>query len=250
MNKAWLFWIVEIVLVLAAAFFRFALIGYTVLPFVFLGVALILLFYRLIKKYSAKKPLRAKRLRTALTCLIVAGVICLAAVEIPIISNARTDKDPEADYLIVLGAGVNGTVPSLSLLNRIYPAISYLETYPDAKVVVSGGQGEGENITEAECMRLELEKNGIAPERILMEEKSTSTQENIEFSLEIIRADGGSTSGKVAIVSSEYHLYRAKYYASCFGVYPVGVAAQTTLPVLMVNYFLREAFAVIQMWIM
>ena len=153
MKNKTVFWIIEAVLLLTAAFFAFALIGYTVLPLFFLAMAVVLGLYRLLFINSGKNPRRVKRLKTALNGLLIVGVICLTAVEIPIISDARTDKEPRADYVIVLGAGVNGTAPSLSLLNRLDAVNDYLETYPDSIAVLSGGQGEGEDITEAECMR-------------------------------------------------------------------------------------------------
>ncbi len=250
MKNKTVFWVTEAVLLLAAAFFAFALIGYTVLPLLFLAIAVVLGLYRLIFINSSKNPRRAKGLKTTLTGLIIIGVICLTAVEIPIISGAHTDKEPRADYVIVLGAGVNGTAPSLSLLNRLDAVKEYLETYPDSIAVLSGGQGKGEDITEAECMRRWLVSNGIEEDRLLLEEKSTSTKENLQFSMEIINRHFEDDVEKLAIVSSDYHLYRAKYMASEMGVEAVGVSARTTIPPLMVNYFLREALAVVRMWIM
>ena len=99
-------------------------------------------------------------------------------------------------------------------------------------------------------MRTWLIKNGISAQRILKEDKSSSTEENIANSLEIIGENGGDITGKIAIVSSEYHLYRAKYMAREQNAVPVGVAAHTSYPALMINYFIREAFAVTALWIM
>lgn len=235
--------IIAAALLILGLFFRFALIGYTVMALLCWGIAVLVVLFALLKK---KQMYKLRKLLVILVCL---GVLALIAIEIPIVGNARTDKGNSADYLIVLGAGVNGTVPSLSLANRLTAAQAYLEANPDTVAIVSGGQGPGEKITEAEAMRRWLEARGIAPERILMEEKATSTEENIRFSREIMRSHGDENAS-VAIVSSEYHLYRAKCIARTQGIaQPMGVAGRTSYPVLMINYFIREAFAVVYMWI-
>ncbi|MEG1241612.1 MAG: YdcF family protein [Oscillospiraceae bacterium] len=248
-NASLRFWTDEAILLIFAAFFAFALVGYGVLACVFLGLALLVALFKIISILGAKNEKLGKRLKISLSALVLLGLALLIAVEIPIIAAARTDKNPEAPYLIVLGAGVNGETPSLSLQNRLNAAEDYLRSFPDAKVIVSGGQGPGENITEAECMRRYLAEAGIAPERIIMEPRATSTNENLAFSLEIIEKRGDDPEKKVAIVSSEYHLYRAKYMAEQQGALPLGVAGKTTLPLLKVNYFIREALAVMAMWL-
>ena len=184
-----------------------------------------------------------KRLRKTVGLLFLAGCIILGAVEAPIVANARTDADPKRDYLIVLGASVYGTRPSVSLENRLKSALSYLNTYPESKAVLSGGQGAGEDITEAECMRQWLEKNGVAPERLLLEDASSSTYENLAYSKAMIEKDGGNPSS-VAIVSNTYHLYRAKLIAASLGMEAAGVAGIPGLKLYMCGMFLREAVAV------
>ena len=127
-------------------FFRFALIGYRTIALLCWGAALLLLLFLLCRK----KKLR--RLRIVLIVLFCLGLAVLTALEIPILQSARTDKG-DADYLIVLGAGVNGSTPSLSLTDRLRAAQQYMQQHPDAVAIVSGGQGTGEDITEAEAMR-------------------------------------------------------------------------------------------------
>ena len=223
------------VCMLAAAFFAFALVGYRVLA---LCLAALGGFF-LLEWLCARKG--RKKLRLGLWGLLVLGLAGLGLFSLPVLREARTDPDPRADYVIVLGAGVNGTVPSLSLTDRLTAALGYLNTYPEAKAVLSGGQGPGEDITEAACMYAWLTERGVAPERLLLEEAAATTEENLRLSLACIRADGGDTD-RVAILSSEYHLYRAKALAREAGISePVGVAAETSLPLLRFNYFLREA---------
>lgn len=232
-----------------AAYFRFALIGYGFLAYVLAGAGVIAAFIALVSTLGRKHPKTAARIRSIIGMLLAAAALAFAVAEIPVVMAAQTDDDPEAPYLIVLGAGLNGSAPSLSLHNRLDAALQYLETYPDAMAVVTGGRGEGEDITEAAAMQAWLESRGIDPERIVKEENAVSTYENIQFSLGLINELGGDPEGKVAIVTSEYHLYRAKKIAEELGADPLGVAGETTLPVLKINYFIREAFAVLYMWV-
>ena len=146
---------------------------------------------------------------------------------------------PEADYLIVLGCKVNGTTPSLMLRQRIDTAAAYLNACPDAIAIVSGGQGNGESITEAACMYDHLTAAGIARERILLEDRSTSTMENLRFSMELMKPDAS-----VAIVSNEFHLYRAGQMAASLGLDAALIPADTEYPILTASYTLREILAV------
>ena len=146
--------------------------------------------------------------------------------------------------MVVFGAGVNGNVPSLSLRNRIDGAYNYLAANPDAICIVSGGQGTGENISEAECMFRELTKMGIGAERIWQEDQSTSTRENLKFSLDLIQQRTGIRPTEIGLLSSEYHLYRAGLFAQEQGVTAYGIPAETSWVSLRINYYLREIVAV------
>lgn len=225
--------ILAVVCILAGCVFRFAMPGHDFIGYLlWLLAVLIFAFPRLNKTW-----------RIVLAALLVLGAAVFAVFEAPVISNAKTDADPQSDYLIVLGAGVNGSAPSLSMVNRLEAALDYLEAYPDAVAIVSGGQGAGEDVTEASAMHDWLIAHGVPESRIVQEEQSTSTRENLENSFAIIRSRGGDPAGGVAVVSSEYHLYRAKQMARALGAKPLGVAAETTLPTMRANYFIREAFA-------
>ena len=225
--------ILALVCILAGCVFRFAMPGHDFIGYLcWLLAILIFVFPRLRRTW-----------RTVLIVLLILGAAAFAVFEVPVVSNAKTDSEPQADYLIVLGAGVNGSSPSLSMVNRLEAALDYLEQYPDAVVIVSGGQGPGEDVTEAAAMHDWLVAHGMPESRIVQEDQSTSTRENLENSFAIIRSRGGDPADGVAVVSSEYHLYRAKQMARALGAKPLGVAAETTLPTMRANYFIREAFA-------
>ena len=224
----------------AALFLRFALRGYAWWGYLCLFAAALLLLH-------AYLPVTLWRVVVALTCV---GFAYFCFVEYFIIKNARTDRDPGRDYLIVLGAAVYKDQPSLTLVRRLEGALDYLETYPDSVAIVSGGMGPGETVTEAQAMYDWLTAAGVDPARVLTEPKASSTEENLKFSFDIIRSRGDEPAGKVAIVSSAYHLYRAKCLAAKLGVPDAaGVAAPWGYFFVMLNYFIREAFGVTHLWV-
>jgi len=110
--------------------------------------------------------------------------------------------------------------------------------------IASGGQGPGEDMTEAQCIYDRLTDMGIEPSRIWKEEQSTSTRENLRFSLALIEDKTGSRPDKAAIISNEFHLYRASMFAAEQDLQMVGVPAKTTWLSLRINYYLREIAAV------
>lgn len=136
-------------------------------------------------------------------------------------------QDPKANgdykYGIVLGAKVNGEIPSRSLQYRLDSALQYAIIYPHVILILSGGQGPDEDITESEAMRRFLVENGIEEERLLLESESTSTYENILFSTKLIPDE---TKG-VTIITSDYHLARARKIAGKLGFQTDSVTAKT-----------------------
>ena len=178
------------------------------------------------------------------TVFLCAGVLLAGITKGLIIHASFGSAGENVSYLVVLGAKVRSDGPSLSLQNRIDAAFSYLTAHPDTIAVVTGGQGEDEHISEAQCMFDRLTAMGIDGSRIWMEDKATSTWENLRFSLDLIEEKTGSRPAKIGVLSSEYHLYRAGLFAKACGVEFIGVPARTTNPVLMVNYFLREVAGV------
>ena len=222
-------WFLCAVLAALGAFLFFCLPGYKFAGLASLGLGALIPVYHFLKQDF---------LRRVLTALLALGFVMLSVTGGVIARSAHGTENPKADYLIVLGCQVRGTVPSRMLRQRIDAAADYLNAYPDAIAIVSGGQGPGEDITEAACMAHHLVATGIDPGRILLEDKSTSTSENLRFSMELME------SGSVAIVSNEFHLYRAGQMARELGLSPALVPASTEYPILTASYFLREILAV------
>ena len=158
-----------------AAFFRFALIGYGVMALICAGLGVCILLYAFLKRI----------IRIMLTVLLALGLLLFSVGEVPVLRASGGTPDYEADWLIVLGAGVNGTAPSLSMLNRLTAAKAYLDAHPDCHAVLSGGQGPGEDITEAEAMRRWLTAHGIPDSRIIVEDKSLTTAQNASYTFDM-----------------------------------------------------------------
>ncbi|MDT8861175.1 YdcF family protein [Alkalihalobacillus sp. MEB130] len=180
---------------------------------------------------------------------IVFATCYVGFLHIQILRYSSSHVIEDADYVIILGARVKGEIPSLSLQHRINAALEYLIENKNTLVIASGGQGPGEDITEAEAIKRELLKNGIEESRILLEEQSTSTLENLTFSKDHIP----NLSGKGIIVTNRYHLYRAILIAKDYGLDVMGLPAETPKSVLVqsyareylaiTKYFLQKGFA-------
>lgn len=170
------------------------------------------------------------------------ALVLILIIWVPIIRYGRQTHRTEAvDYVIVLGARINGTTVSRSLAKRLDTAYDYLMEHKDAIALVSGGQGTDEQITEAEAMKRYLMEKGLQEERIIKEEASTNTDENIAYCRALI----GDQQASVAIVTNSFHLYRAVKIGKKQGLQKVyGIAAPTN-KVMALNYYAREGLAVV-----
>ena len=244
--NAKIFWIsIAIFLLLLAFFFKFCLTGYSFLALTLLGIATVIIAFLLL---SVKRTPLTLILKRALACLVIVGCLLVLIAEIPVLANMKKQEKAESDYVIVLGAGVHGTVPSIILNQRITSAYNFLTAYPETKAILSGGQGKGEDISEALCMKNELVKKGIDESRLILEDRSTSTEENFKFSKEILDKLAPGTT-KITVISSDTHLYRASVIAKELGFEPKLYYAYTDFHFLRLSYALREAVAVWAEWL-
>ena len=237
-------WIVIVIFSLLALFLNFCMVGYSFSVLVCLCIIGIILVYKGLRQLGNKYPRDARTLKRIFTCILCIGLLVVGSTEAIIIRASLGDPKEHCDYMVVLGAGVHGDQPSLSLQNRIDAAYEYLTEHPDVVAVLSGGQGDGENITEAQCMFDHLAAMGIEKDRLWMEDKASSTWENLNFSLDTIEEKTGQRPEKLGVLSSEYHLFRASLFADACGVEFVGVPAKTTKLSLRINYFMREVAGV------
>ena len=239
-KKAWAWLIVGLIF-----------IGYFLIEAAFIGVnfstllwcwavggAICVVAALLTFKYG-RLPVPKWLFRTAVVILsIVLAVFCFF--EALVISHMGSDGKDGLDYIVVLGAKVNRNgVPSKPLYWRIDAAEKYLVNNPDTIAILSGGKGADEPMSEAECMYGELVKRGIAPERLILEDKSTSTNENIRFSMEILPED--ATFG---VVTNNFHVYRAVQIAEKISGKEVSGVASDYKDALLIHYMAREAVGI------
>lgn len=130
------------------------------------------------------------------------------------------------DYVIVLGAGLNGSEPTTALEKRLEKTVEYMNRNRNATAIVSGGRGRGESITEAQAMAYYLMNRGIGAERILLEEKATSTYENFANSKEAV------ADGRVAFITNDFHVLRSLQMANLNGINASHVGADTPITLL------------------
>ena len=155
---------------------------------------------------------------------------------------SSTSNAENQNTVIILGCAVMGDQPSWMLRQRIESAYEYLEENPDCVAILSGGQGNNEKISEAQCMFNILTEKGIDEGRLYLEDKSTNTFENIAFSKQII--DDNNLSTDVAIASSNFHLKRATMVAQKNGMTAKRISAKTST-FLTPTYYVRDTLGVI-----
>ncbi len=169
-------------------------------------------------------------------------LLALVAAEVMIISYGSRAPQPGADYVVVLGAQVRGRTPSYNLARRLDEAYRYLVENADTRVILSGGQGQGEDITEAEAMAEYLRERGISSERMILEDASVNTFENIKYSREKMESD----NPRVVLVTNNFHVFRSVGIAKKQGLTRVEGLGAPVMWYTVPNLYLREAFAVIK----
>lgn len=182
--------------------------------------------------------------KIVLVCLLVlcACAFVTALVETVGIVRVAMHRPPENVTAVVLGCSVKGERPSRILEERLEAAYDYLEENPEAVCVLSGGQGPGEDISEAECMYRYLTDKGIAPERLLKEDASTTTEENLKYSMALLEEHG--ISGEITIVTSEFHEYRANKVAERLGITSYSTPSHTFF-LYLPTYYVRELYGIL-----
>lgn len=177
---------------------------------------------------------------------VAVGVIVLVVLCGMIATEFKSIDNPNMDYIIVLGAQVRENGPSVALRYRLDAATDYLKQNPETLCIVSGGQGANEPFSEAEGMANYLIENGIEERRIILEDKSTSTVENLKYSKILMEVPYDS----VGIVTNNFHMFRATRIAKAQGLNGVfGVAADSSA-LYLPNNVLRECLGILKDWMM
>ena len=174
--------------------------------------------------------------------VIITGFVIFAILESLIVISMKQKPDYNCEYVIVLGCQIRGDRITRSLKRRLDSAYDYACINTECKIIVSGGQGRGENKTEALAMYEYLCERGIDSDRIIMEDKSTDTSENMKYSVQYIE----NKDSLVGIVTNNFHIARSRLLASHAGLNNTcGMPAESD-HVLFINYMVREAIGIVK----
>ncbi|MBE5926392.1 MAG: YdcF family protein [Lachnospiraceae bacterium] len=204
-----------------------------------LGSIIVAVGAKIFDKYNIMQMI-PKWIKVSVIVIVTCGVLLFVFLEGCVISGMFSKPVRDADYVIVLGAQIKGTRVTKSLAKRLDAAYEYAVDNKDCIIVVSGGQGVGEDTTEAEAMKRYLVDKGIEADRIIEEGKSTSTKENLLFSKEII----DNPEAEVVIATNNFHVFRAKRLAGKMGYKNISGVPAPSDNRLILNYMVREGLAI------
>lgn len=242
--KKYLFMIIGIILIIYSVTVNFISSDRLVLSDIIVVVGIIFIIYSLIKD-------RAQKLKfyKVVKCIACFGLIILAILEAMIITFPKKDM-AYSDYIIVLGAGLyNGNQVSLTLKDRLDAAILCFNAQNNKGfIVVSGGQGSDEKVSEAEVMKDYLIKNGVSENNIISEDKSRTTSQNLDFSKQKIEENSGKSidMNKIKIVTTDFHAFRASMLAKKKGYKEFSVFTSKTINYMVLGFYFREPLAIIK----
>ena len=237
--------ILAAVLTILAVFCWFHPYGFQMTALCLLGYAVLL-----IADVVGQRKGLGRRWRKVLIGIGLAVFLVLAAgmTAIGLGGRSQWDEARQSDYAVVLGAQIWGDQPSPTLQRRLNVGLEYLEENPEGILIVSGGQGPDEAYTEASVMAEYLRQQGADMDRVVEEDQASDTRENLRNSAAIAE-EMGLDADHPTVITSEYHLCRAKYIAGTLGLEPSGLASPTTPVILRLNYQLREVFAFCKAWL-
>ena len=181
--------------------------------------------------------------------LVLLSAVYLLLIVFVSVSGYANPPTGQERAIIVLGAGLRRDQPSTLLRYRLDKAYEYAAAHPDVLVVTSGGQGRDEWVPEGQAMREYLIDKGLDPDRVIAENRSTSTEENFLFSLELLKEQGLDATTPIAYVSNSFHCYRAGCYARRAGFTAVTAIPAATPWRSVLPCYLREALALAYYWV-
>ncbi len=214
-------------------------------------VGTILIIFAVINLAKKKPIFNRKWLLRLCVGIVCFGLIFVLTVETLIIKEALSNEseDTQANFVIVLGCGIfeDGTL-TLTLKKRLDAALVYMDRFPDSICVVAGGKGANEPYPEAQAMGEYLLSQGISDDKLLYESQSTSTKENLLYSSKIITDAYPNIDQTVAVVTSDFHIFRTKFLARRFGMQAIGIPSDTSW-YLLLNTYMREFFGVLKSFV-
>ena len=209
--------------------------------FILLGI-----FWKKFKLWLCKlQASKRGRLLVRIVSICIMLTAALVLIETICIIGAAGKKPEGNETLVVLGSKVSAYGPSLMTAQRLKAAIGFMNEHPDTKCVLSGGQGPDEPFSEAKGMFDYMVNRGISEDRLYLEDRSTNTRENLRFSKELIEKEG--LNENIAIVSNEFHLYRAGQIAKKLGLNYKTIPGRSLI-YLFPTYYIRELYAILAQW--
>ena len=242
-------------LLLVLSLLAFFLLPFSVQKFAaFPGAAgLFLLLYGLTARCA---PSTGRLLRRILLALLAFCLLLFAVLEGIVLAGSRTDiaqGEGAPEVMVIFGCQVKEDGPSELLRDRLDTALAYLEDHPDMTVVVSGGQGPDEPVSEAQAMYDYLTAHGAEGERIVLEDQSSNTWENIRYTLALFHSGAVEGGGKVLAVSNGFHLARIRmlWAREWEGPYTLStLAAPSSHLPSRLSMYLREPLALAKSWLL
>ncbi|MEA4932449.1 MAG: YdcF family protein [Lawsonibacter sp.] len=185
--------------------------------------------------------------------LFMAGIVAFSALLGAVISGGHDQVSGDPKIMVILGCQVKPWGPSVLLQDRLDRALAYLEDHPDVTVVTSGGQGPDEPTTEAQAMYDYLVASGVAAERILKEESSHNTWQNLNETFDLLKQSGyGDQLGQILVVSNDFHLARVRMLFGRVweGTYTLStLAAPTSHMPSRLKMYVREPVALVKSFV-
>ena len=210
-----------------------------ILYLIFAWICSLYSYYELKNKTSILSKL-PKIINYIIKSIICISIILFIIIEGLIINEANTSYYKQTDFILVLGAKINGTVPSTSLKYRLDATLEYYQQFPETIIIVSGGQGNGEDISEAKAMKQYLIDKGINKKSIIEEDKSTNTKENMIYSKKIMDSLK-KEKYTITIITNNFHCYRSNLLANKNNLTAYTYSAKQQ-KVLVPHYYIREFF--------
>ena len=198
------------------------------------------------KPYGGRKNSPWKKVILSLLAL---GIAFFCALETIIVVNGHTEINGEPEIMVIFGCKVETWGPSILLQDRLDAALGYLEEHPDMTIVVTGGKGDDEHVSEARSMHDYLTGHGVNPEQIIMEDMSHNTRQNIQHTKAMLDAMGYNILEEdYLLVSNMFHLARIKMLWDDYGTVSTLAAPSTHLPS-SVKMFFREPLALVKSFV-
>ena len=208
------------------------------------------------RRKSCYRPYEGKRWplwRKAVLALLLAGALAFGALFGAVMYGAYDHIQGEPRLMVILGCQVKPWGPSVLLQDRLDTALAYLEEHPEMTVVVTGGQGDDEPVSEAQCMYDYLTEHGVDGSRIVKEDRSRNTWQNINYTLALFQDGTVAPAEQILLVSSGFHLTRIRMLWERVwpGTYTLSVlAAPVSHAPSAVQMFFREPLALVKSWLL